>query len=52
MFNQHYPNLVLLSSPLPSLKASLPKMTLLDSELVVPDDYYYCVHALFCYSSE
>jgi tyrosine-protein phosphatase non-receptor type 23 len=31
MFDQHYPNLVLLTSPLASLKASLPKMTLLDT---------------------
>ncbi|CAI8019869.1 Tyrosine-protein phosphatase non-receptor type 23 [Geodia barretti] len=31
MFDQHYPNLVLLTSPLGSLKASLPKMTLLDT---------------------
>ena len=32
MFDHHYPNLVLLTSPLASLKASLPKMTLMDSE--------------------
>ena len=37
MFDQHYPNLVLLTSPLVSLKASVPKMTLLDSETIIID---------------
>ena len=32
MFEQHYQYLVLLSGPLPSLQAALPKMTPMDGE--------------------
>ena len=44
MFNQHYQYLVLLSGPLASLQATVPKMTPMDGELcfVTPQDIVCC----------
>ena len=49
MFYQHYPNLVLLTSPLPSLKASLPKMTLLDGEHLPHTTPHWACYRLLSY---